>query len=134
MTKFEDPAVEAVFASYHDEPRQRLLKLRTLIFEVADATAGVGPLTETLRWGQPSYLTMATNSGTTVRLGPTKKAGEVAVFFTCHARLVSRFRGVFPDALRYSGNRAIVFAADESINEDALAQCLSMAFTYNRKK
>lgn len=131
--KFDDPAVKAVFEGYSAEVRRRLLALRALVFEVAEATDGVGPLTETLKWGQPAYLTEKTKSGSTVRLGPTKTPGEAAVFFICHTGLVARFKEVMPDALPYEGTRAIVFDAKATVDEDALAQCLAMALTFKRK-
>lgn len=131
--EIRDPAVADVFKTYPQPIRERLLRLRALIFEVADATEGVGSLTETLKWGQPSYLTEKTKSGSTVRLHTTKKPGETAVFFICHTGLVNRFRDIFPDALRYEGTRAIVFRETDEIDEDALAQCLAMALTFKKK-
>ena len=129
-----NPEVSAVFDSYPPDVRARLLRLRALIFEVAAATEGVGPLTETLKWGQPAYLTEKTKSGSTVRLGPTKEPGEAAVYFICHTGLVKRFREIFPGALPYEGTRAVVFRPDATVDEDALAQCLAMALTYKLKQ
>lgn len=57
MPRIENPEVAAVFASYPGTIKRKLLFLRQLIFNVASKTAGVGVLEETLRWGQPSYLT-----------------------------------------------------------------------------
>ena len=131
--KFDDPAVQAVFENFPDAVRGRLLALRRLIFDVAESTEGVGPLTETLKWGQPAYLTEKSKSGSTVRLGVTKNPGEAAVFFICHTGLVSRFKDVMPEALPYQGTRAIVFEAEDAVNEDALAQCLAMAMTFKKK-
>jgi len=127
---FKKPEVKSVFDGYPDDVRERLLALRGLIFEVAAATEGVGPLTETLKWGEPAYLTEKTKSGSTVRLGTTKTPGEAAVFFICHTGLVSRFKDIMPEALPYRGTRAIVFGADDAVDEDALAQCLAMAMTF----
>ena len=131
--KFSDPAVQTVFEGYPSAERERLLALRQLIFDVATATEGVGPLTETLKWGQPAYLTEKTKSGSTVRLGTTKNPGETAVYFICHTGLVSQFKDVLPDALPYEGTRAIVFGADDQVDEDELAQCLAMALTFKKK-
>ena len=41
--------------------------LRSLLVEVAEDLC-VGPLTETLKWGEPAYLTEVTKAGTTVRI------------------------------------------------------------------
>lgn len=128
---FDNPEVAAAFARFPERSRDVLIRLRTLIFDVAAAIEGVGPLTETLKWGQPAYLTNASKSGSTIRLG-VSKCGNPAVFFICHTRLVARFREIFPDALPYDGTRAITFAPDATIDEDALAQCLAMALTFKK--
>lgn len=132
--EFPSSEIAAVFAAYPEDVRPRLLGLRTLIHETAAATEGVGPLTETLKWGQPAFLTEKSKSGSTIRLHTTKQPGEAAIFFICHTGLVNRFREIFPDALRYEGTRAITFRRDELVNEDALAQCLAMALTFKLRK
>ena len=63
-----NPSVADVFERYPAAVRPKLLALRKLIFETAEATEGVGPVTETLKWGEPAYLTEASKSGTTVRI------------------------------------------------------------------
>ncbi|MDE9480186.1 DUF1801 domain-containing protein, partial [Xenorhabdus bovienii] len=68
MKEFKDDEVYSVFNHYPEQYQKILLTLRTLIFDTASKTAGVGPITETLKWGQPSYLTLETGSGTTIRL------------------------------------------------------------------
>ena len=123
-----DADVKAVFDAHPPAMRKRLKRLRALILETAEAES-VGPLTETLKWGQPAYLC---KSGSTVRVAETKVPGQVAVYFICHTGLVDRFRTLFPDALCYEGNRAILFDAGDDIDENALAQCLAMALTYKR--
>ena len=122
------PAVAAVFAGYPDAARARLVDVRALIFEVADE-AGVGPLTETLKWGEPAYLTEATKAGSTVRLAV--KGGRPAVFFICHTGLVDGFRADFPE-LPYLGNRGI--AVEAATDRAALAICLMRALTFHRAK
>lgn len=49
--------------------------MRRLIVATAAETSGVGPLTEMLKWGEPAYLTEATVSGSTIRLGLPKSPG-----------------------------------------------------------
>src|SRR5260370_37333640 len=73
---FTDPRVEAVFSAYPEPLRAKLLALRRLIFATAKATEGVGALQETLKWGQPSYLTPATGSGSTIRLDRGKSGAN----------------------------------------------------------
>lgn len=61
-------AVDAVFKAYPQPAKTRLLALRRLILATAKATRGVGRIEEALKWGQPSYLTTETKSGSTVRI------------------------------------------------------------------
>ena len=135
--EFNDPAVAAVFDGYRPEVKARLLRLRDLIFKTAVETEGVGALEETLKWGQPSYLTPETKSGSTVRIGKLKSDdGGIAMFFHCQTSLVETFREIYRDELAFEGNRAIVLPAGGGLPEEALRHCIAMALTYhlNKKK
>ena len=129
-----ESAVDAVFNTYPKPVRARLLALRRLIVETAQTTAGVGPLEEALKWGQPSYLTAETRSGSTIRIDQVKaEPGHYAVYFHCQTDLVETFRGLYPE-LRYAGNRAILLDAAEKLPEDALRHCVALALTYHSRK
>jgi hypothetical protein len=127
-------AVEAVFDAYPRPVKARLLALRRLILDTAKATNGVGALQETLKWGQPSYLTPETKSGSTIRIDQVKPvAGQYAVYFHCQTNLVETFRELYPE-LRYSGNRAILLDAGQMLPEAALRHCVALALTYHLGK
>ncbi|CAN7618537.1 DUF1801 domain-containing protein [Bradyrhizobium sp. LjRoot220] len=127
-------AVEAVFDAYPKPVRTKLLALRRLIFDTAKATEGVGALEETLKWGQPSYLTPQTRSGSTIRIDQVKlEPGQYAVYFHCQTNLVEAFRELYPE-LRYEGNRAILLSADDKVPEAALRHCVALALTYHLEK
>lgn len=121
--------VEQAFAGFPSKDADLLREARAILFEAANV-ANVGPLTETLRWGEPAYLTEATKAGTTVRFG--LDAGVPAVFFNCRTTLVPGFRADFPEAFSYGGNRALHL--EEPFDRGALAICLSRALTYHRDK
>ena len=72
QTNIKNPEVATVFETYPKEIRAKLLLLRRLIFNVASETDGVGELEETLKWGQPSYLTTQTKSGSLIRIDQIK--------------------------------------------------------------
>ena len=130
-----DPDVRTVFEGYPEGTRDRLLYLRGLILDTAAETEGVGDVEETLKWGQPSYLTSATKSGSTIRIDRTKSdAGQYAMYFHCQTNLVATFREVYPDAFTYEGNRSILFDPDADIPEAELRHCISMALTYHLRK
>ena len=127
--------VAAVFAAFPAGVRARLLEVRELIFETAADIEGVGPLTETLKWGEPAYLTQATGSGSTIRLGWFRSSErDCAVLFNCRATLVDDFRERFPGVFVYEKNRAIVLDASKPLPKAPLSSCLGMALTYHRRR
>jgi hypothetical protein len=128
------PAVPALFDGYPKPVRSRLLALRKLILDTAKATRGVGRIEEALKWGQPSYLTSESKSGSTIRIDQVKAVpGQYAVYFHCQTNLVETFRELYPD-LRYSGNRAIVLDAKHKLPEAELRHCVGLALTYHLDK
>lgn len=130
---FEDPAVEAVFNACPAAVKRRLLALRAMVFEVAASTPGVGELQETLKWGEPAYLTPQSKSGSTIRMAPKKASDtQYALYFNCNTRLVDTFRTLFPTEFSYEGNRSIVLDTTREVPADALQFCIAMALTYHR--
>lgn len=128
------PVIEAL--SRYPEPVQvRLLEIRAIVFSVAAETKDIGPLTETLKWGEPAYLTEASKSGTTIRLGSTKSAPDkCAVLFNCKTTLVETFRAHFADDFAFEGNRALLVPATGVLSREPLILCLRAALTYHRWK
>jgi len=130
-----DPAVDAVFNAYPKPIKAKLLALRRLIFDTATTTMGVGALQETLKWGQPSYLTTETKSGSTIRIDRIKSAADqYAVYFHCQTDLVETFRELYPTEFSYGGNRSILLNADDDVSEPALRHCVALALTYHQNK
>ncbi|MCZ8257062.1 MAG: DUF1801 domain-containing protein [Polaromonas sp.] len=104
------------FASYPPPLRCKLLALRALILDTAAVTPGVDAIGETLQWGEPAYLTSASKSGRAIRLGPVKSSpSHYALHFNCNTTLMDTFRTLFPQSLRYNGNRAIVLDSADAL-------------------
>ena len=131
MKGIDNPAVVERFAGYPAATRAQLLALRALVLEAAATTPGVGRIEETLKWGQPSYLTPDSGSGTTVRID-AHPGGGVAMFVHCQTVLVETFRRHYP-GLEYEGVRAIVMR-DGPLDEGALRHCIGLALTYHARK
>ena len=69
------------------------MRLRELIFDVAAKTKDVGQLEETLKWGEPVYLTSQTKSGSLIRIDAKKTdPSKYAMYFHCQTSLVGTFR------------------------------------------
>lgn len=129
----ETAEVAETFGSYQPAVRRRLMELRHLIFTTADETPGVGRIEETLKWGQPSYLTSHTRSGSTIRIAATKPGanGDYAMYFTCHTNLIDRFKIAFGNTLTYETNRGLLFTTGSEIPVNEVRQCVTMALTYH---
>lgn len=132
---FKDPKVAAVFETYPKKVRTRLMFLRTLIFNIAHKTAGVGELEETLKWGQPSYLTSQSGSGTTIRLDQLAALkGKYEICVHCQTTLVGPFRKEYGDEFTYDANRGLVLDAEDDIPVEELSHFIYLALTYHLRK
>jgi len=128
-------AVAAVIATYPPAIQQDVLALRWLILSLAEGIPAVGAIEETLKWGEPAFLTTETGSGSTVRIGwKPARPDEYALYFNCQTRLVDDFREMFGDTLRCEGNRAIVFRSGQALPVAELGNCIAMALTYHAAK
>ena len=125
MSQFQlvvDPKAEAVFEKYRGEIKLKLLKLRKLIIDSAIEIDGIQQLEETLKWGEPSYLT---KKGSTIRIDWNPRTpNQYAIYFKCTSKLVETFKTVFKDQFNFEGNRAILFQLDESVPEKELKTCI----------
>lgn len=128
MAKFD-------FSVYPKPVRTKLLALREMIFDVAKKTLGVGKLEEALRWGQPSYLTPETGSGSTIRIDHIKnEPDKYAMYFICTSGLIENFKELYKDEMKFVGKRSIVFDIGDRLPEVALRHCISLALTYHLRK
>ncbi len=132
LTLKTDPRVNVVFANYPDFVRDKLQHLRELVIETAEETEGVNVLEETLKWGEPSFVT---KKGSTLRMDWKEKTpDQYAMYFQCTSRLVDTFRLVFNHKFQYEGKRAIVFQMNQKIPEMELKECIKASLIYHNVK
>ena len=135
IKKFEiktAPSVNEVFANYPEFVRDKMQFLRELVIETAEETEGVTKLEETLKWGEPSFVT---KKGSTLRMDWKEKSpDQYAMYFQCTSRLVDTFRLVFDHKFQYEGKRAIVFQLNQKIPETELKECIKATLIYHNVK
>jgi Domain of unknown function (DU1801) len=130
-----DKVFAKVIAGYTPRARAGLTELRSLVLATAKDTDGVGQIEEGLRWGQHSFLTSETGSGSTIRIdGLRNYPGTIAMFFHCQSGLIDQFRELYGDKLTYDGKRALLFPAGKSIPAKMLAHCIALALTHHLRK
>lgn len=126
------PEVETVFDKYPTEVKPKIEELQRLIIETAKEVEQIEWLEETLKWGEPSYVTKI---GCTLRIDwKPKNPDQYAMYFQCTSKLVPSFREKFGDLFNYEGTRAIVFQLNEELPLRELKQCIKAALTYHKVK
>jgi hypothetical protein len=132
LTIKKDPAVELKFQSYTATIRPKMNYLRDLILAVAKESETITELEETLKWGEPSYLA---KKGSTLRMDWKAKApDQYAMYFKCTSLLVPTIKAIYGDLFKYEKNRAILFNIDDTVPENELKACISMALHYHLLK
>ncbi|NOQ27663.1 MAG: DUF1801 domain-containing protein [Bacteroidales bacterium] len=127
-----NPDIEAVFNKYPDKIRNKILNLRKLIIETANEIEELTDIEETLKWGEPSYLTKI---GSTIRIDwKENKPNQYAMYFKCTSKLVPSFKMIYTNLFTFEGNRAIVFKMNDKIPEFELKNCISAGLTYHKIK
>jgi hypothetical protein len=132
--RFLNPVVKETFNAYPKIVRDKLLFLRKLIFQVAEENDEIGKIEETLKWGDPSYLTNAPKSGTTIRLSRVRAYDtKFAISIHCQTSLMSDFKELYPE-LEYGGNRSIIFDVSTEFSTEAVRHFIFLALTYHHRK
>jgi hypothetical protein len=127
----EIPApVRAVFDRYADDVSNKLLELRRLVFSVAHDES-IAALEETLKWGQPAYLS---KTGTTIRIDRDEThGGDIALYVNCKTTLVGEWRERFP-GFTFGGTRSLHLRLSDRIDDDRLKMCIADALTYKKRR
>ncbi len=127
-----DPEVDVVFSNYPDFVRKKMQFLREFVIKTAEEMEEITVLEETLKWGEPSFVT---KNGSTLRIDWKEKTpDQYAMYFQCTSRLVDTFKLVFDDKFQYEGKRAIVFQVNQKIPEMKLKECIKASLRYHKVK
>ena len=128
----ENPEVAAIFKRYQAPIKEKLLALRALIIETAQEIDAVTSLEETLKWGEPSYISPI---GSTIRINcKSKQPNLYAMYFQCTSKLIPTFKILFHHELNFEGNRAIVFDIKNELPVTTLKYCIKAGLTYHKVK
>ncbi len=132
MDKFTNIDVKKSFDAYPKNIRIKMMFLRQLILDTAKEIEEIKSIEETLKWGEPSYLT---KSGSTIRMDWKKsKPDQYAMYFHCKTKLVDTFKEIYKDRFNFEGNRAIVFNIKDKVSVNELKHCISLSLTYHNIK
>ncbi len=126
------PEFKTKLETYPDFVRDKLNHLRELVIETAKEIPEITDLEETLKWGEPSFLT---KTGSTLRMDWKKKTpDQYQMYFKCTSRLVETFKFVFGELFEYEKNRAIIFRFDQEVPVAELKKCIKATLMYHKVK
>lgn len=128
------PNVAAALQACPSVAAPHVSTLRAMIFETAAKTSGVGLITETLKWGQPSYQTEKPRSGTPVRLSWDETGQRVSLLVHCQTTLINSWSERYGDTLTFVGTREVSLPTDQPLPKAPLQHCIAMALTYHQRK
>ena len=127
-----DPRVIITFERYPTFVQPQLQSLRELIVQTAIELEDVVELQETLKWGEPSFITPI---GSTLRMDWKEKfPDQYQLYFQCTSKLIPTFKSVFGNRLHYEGTRAIIFKLDEPFPEEVAKYCIRTTLRYHKVK
>jgi hypothetical protein len=128
-------AVSAAIADYPAAAKARFLDIRKLIFQTAETDPAIGALTETLKWGEPSYAPKKPRTGTAIRVAwKDKDPGQISLFVNCQTSLIETWREPFSNDLTFIGNREITLPLSSPLPTTILSSCITDALTYHLRK
>lgn len=127
--------VAAAFAKFPSAAHDPAMDIRAMLLAVAGESAEIGPISETLKWGEPAYLTEATGSGTTIRLAwKEKRPDRIGIYVHCQTNIIETLREMLPSETEFEGNRAMLLDIAKPLPVDAVRIALRMALTYHASK
>ena len=131
---FSNPKIKNIFDSFDPNVRKIILQIRDLIFTIGAEIDTVGEVTESLKWGEPSYAPLKQRVGSPIRLNQLKDKNKFALYFNCQSNLIPTFKQLYPSTFNFEGNRSIVFDINNKVPIKELEHCLSIALTYHINK
>ena len=134
LRPFNNEKIKTIFDSFDPNIRKKLLQIRELIFTTAADIDFVEEVTETLKWGEPSYVPLKQKVGSPIRLNQLKDKNQFALYFNCQSNLVPTFKQIYPKTFNYGDNRSIIFDIKDKIPVTELSHCISLALTYHLNK
>jgi hypothetical protein len=94
----------------------------------------VGPLDESLKWGQPAWRPRRARQGSTLRLNWQDSAPQtLALYVDCKTTISAIMRDIYPTEFIYETNRVLRVTIGGPLPTQAIDHLARLTFTYHRK-
>ncbi len=126
-----DPFRDTI-ATWPPEARRLFGDIRALILATATG-AQIGPVTESLKWGQPAWRPVRPRQGSTLRLMWQDNAPQtIALFVDCKTTLSATMQEIYPAEFQYENNRALRLSLERPLPLQAIDHLARLTFSYHR--
>ncbi|UWR23723.1 hypothetical protein [Sulfitobacter sp. S190] len=113
--------------------RARFAAVRALVLRAA-RDAEVGPLDESLKWGQPAWRPRRPRQGSTLRMSYAPATPDrINLFVDCKTNLADTVRQLYPDDFTFKGNRLLALSLTAPLPAQAIGHLAVLTFTYHRR-
>lgn len=134
QSKFASKLFNDAVKGYSFDVVDKLIQLKSIIYEQASSNDKIGKIEESLKWGQLSYVSQ-NRSGTPIRLGIEKKIPDcLGLYVNCSTTVISDIKHIYGDTLRYGGNRALLFSSQDDLPENEIRHVVDMILSYHINK
>lgn len=114
--------------------QSHFVRLRSIVHDVA-TKAEIGPLDESLKWGQPAWRPKRARTGSTLRVDWSPATPDrLMAYVDCKTNLAAQMDTRFPGQFHNDGRRALGFSLRTALDEDAVWQLAHLTLTYHRAK
>ena len=129
-----NPALKTLITNWSPAAQDTLAQCRA-IFERVSGDSGIGPLDESLKWGQPAWRPKKPRTGSTVRLAwNAEEPTRLAVFVDCKTDLAARVGDLYPEFIENDRRRRMAIDLSAPFPEQAMSHMAAMTFTYHLNK
>lgn len=132
--KYASKLFKSVVDQYPAEFKEKLLYLKSLIYEQAELSPNVDVIEESIKWRQLSYVSK-NRSGTPIRLGIEKKTpGYYGLYVNCSTTVINDVKHIFGDGFQYDGNRGLLFNEKDNLPENNIRRIIDIILCYHINK
>lgn len=133
-TKFENIEIKKTYYRFPKEMRKKMLEVRDIIFEVGKNNDKIGKITETLKWGEPTYQANNSKDGSPIKITHKKSINNnFSIYIISSTNLIDMFKELYPKTFYFNGNREIIINTDRKIPRKEISHCIELALRYKFK-
>ena len=134
QSKYASKLFTKAVSDYPADVADKLLLLKSYIYEQAQLNPKIGKIEESFKWGNLSYVS-ENRSGTPIRIASEKKPfGFIGLYVNCSTTVISDIKLIYGDRFLYDGNRALLFAKDDQLPEEEIRHVIDLILGYHLNK